>query len=125
MPALYDKVAAKANSIYDLHNPKHFTFSLNYAYGDFDAPDYEGLFVEIHPREDLCDRSFVQYYEEDYVGSDGGVDFTWAPKSILDEDGYVDEISECCFEIFAEPDVVKKELLALGLTCEDDEDEAA
>lgn len=100
---------------YDLHNPKHFYFDMDNACENYDDGFPDDAFVEIFPLESLSDRSFDQYEEKDYCSPTGGVDFTWAPKSMVDRNGGVNEGYECGFEFTGTPDDLEKELRALGL----------
>ncbi len=106
---------------YDLHNPRHFCFDMENARENYNDGYPDDAFVEIFPRESLCDDSFDQYDEKDYCSPTSDIDFTWAPKSMVDADGDFHEGYECGFAFNCAPSILEVELRALGLISIDED----
>ncbi len=106
---------------YDLHNPKHFCFDMENARENYDGGFPEDAFVEIYPLQSLSEHSFDQYEKKDYCSPTGEIDFTWAPKTMVDSVGDFDQGYECGFAFVGTPDDLEKELRKLGLISLDED----
>ena len=108
---------------YDLTNPTHFCFCLEAARDNFKHGYHDDMYVEIFPLKEYDSYFDGVYKLADYTSKySGSVNFTWAPKSLLDKDGKLNEEGyECAFKFTVDPDILEKELRTLGLISVDEE----